>query len=397
MSIDAPFPIQPPQRTEPFAEPKLSGIKLVIPSLQRLKAASTPSLASSSSPSRFYPPTPPTPAKRGRPPKYPQDSSISREPKAPKPTGRPRKKQKFNFTEPAAKGRKKEKGPKIPRPVKLKPLREVLGKLVVQLQKYVPFRCILHFARSQFCRKDDYAFFLRPVDIAKVPGYSNVVKRPMDLGTMQQKVKQGKYRSLEEFAVSLCQIVYAIELTICQDDLRLVTGNAKAFNPPDSIYFTEAEKLESWGLDHISKAAGTVIQYETDWNIDVVQDDNDDMAEPSGEHSYAHSEDDQATPMDVDQLSRAASVAPSTLPPESTIQPAEQGIPPGLLQVPFAKRTTRGALRKTAAPTPANAATPAVKETLDASGRLPGSKDGLGVFPPGSELAKLMLAMKLKG
>ena len=51
------------------------------------------------------------------------------------------------------------------------------------------------------CRKDDYAFFLRPVKSENVPGYADVVKRPMDLGTMSHKVSKGKYRSLEDFAV----------------------------------------------------------------------------------------------------------------------------------------------------------------------------------------------------
>ena len=52
-------------------------------------------------------------------------------------------------------------------------------------------------------RKDDYAFFLQPVDPAQVPGYSDVIKHPMDLGTMSVKVEKGKYRTLEEFAVSV--------------------------------------------------------------------------------------------------------------------------------------------------------------------------------------------------
>jgi bromodomain-containing protein 7/9 len=56
-------------------------------------------------------------------------------------------------------------------------------------------------ANDGFCRKDDYAFFLHPVDVANVPGYSDVVKHPMDLGTMTNKVARGKYRSLEEFTV----------------------------------------------------------------------------------------------------------------------------------------------------------------------------------------------------
>ena len=51
------------------------------------------------------------------------------------------------------------------------------------------------------CRKDDYAFFLQPVDLAAVPNYTDIIARPMDLGTMTTKVEKGKYRSLEEFAV----------------------------------------------------------------------------------------------------------------------------------------------------------------------------------------------------
>ena len=52
-------------------------------------------------------------------------------------------------------------------------------------------------------RKDDYAFFLEPVDSDKVQGYSDVVAQPMDFGTMTEKVAKSKYKSLEEFAVRL--------------------------------------------------------------------------------------------------------------------------------------------------------------------------------------------------
>ncbi len=50
-------------------------------------------------------------------------------------------------------------------------------------------------------RKDDYAFFLKPVDLEKVPGYLDVIKQPMDFGNMGDKVSKSKYRSLDEFAV----------------------------------------------------------------------------------------------------------------------------------------------------------------------------------------------------
>ncbi|CDO72033.1 hypothetical protein BN946_scf184943.g68 [Trametes cinnabarina] len=164
----------------------------------------------------------------------------------------------------AQKGKKKLKltreepaKPKAPRPLKLKPLKEVLTKLITQIKK-----------------KDDYAFFLQPVDPAQVPGYADVISRPMDLGTMTTKVERGRYKSLEEFA----------------SDLRLVTTNAKTFNPPGTIYYTEAERIEQYALDHIAKAAATVIEYETDWNIEIEQDeepvtvsvDDDDAPNPVG-------------------------------------------------------------------------------------------------------------------
>lgn len=41
--------------------------------------------------------------------------------------------------------------------------------------------------------------------------------------------------------------------------------------------------------------------------------------------------------------------------------------------------------------------TSAISENIDAEGRLPGSREGLGAFPPGSDWARTMLALKIKG
>ncbi|TFY52621.1 hypothetical protein EVJ58_g9910 [Rhodofomes roseus] len=225
-----------------------------------------------------------------------------------------------------------EPKPKIPRPIKLKPLKEVLARLIVQIKK-----------------KDDYAFFLQPVDVSKVPGYADIVKRPMDLGTMTMKVERGRYRSLEEFA----------------DDLKLVTTNAKAFNPPGTIYHTEADRVEAWALEHIAKAAGTVIEYETDWNIDVERDD-----EPEGiDREQGRAADgDKSTSMDVDDTGSVVSAQTPATAQSTKRKGVNAKKPPG-----------------------------ALSESLEADGGLPGAKDGLGAFPPGSDWAELMLALKLKG
>ena len=210
---------------------------------------------------------------------------------------------------------------------------------------------------------------MEPVNVLDVPGYTDAVKHPMDLGTMTIKVIRNKYRSLEEFAVSAFSFFflppsYQLELKKSQSDMRLVTGNAKLFNPPGSIYYTEAERIETYALDHIARAAATVIEYETDWNIDIEQEE---VSTPN-----VNIDDDD---MDVDDSQVAASPAPS----------ATQG--------PI-KRGVRGPYKKT---TMAQANVTVTENVVENDGRLPGSRDGLGAFPPGSDWAKLMLALKLKG
>lgn len=151
-----------------------------------------------------------------------------------------------------------------------------------------------------------------------------------------------------------------------------MTDNAKKFNPPGSIYYDEADRIEAWGLDHISKAASTVIQYETDWTIDVEKDDDDQPVNVDQDE-----DDTRGTPMDFDGSThddRSVSVAPS--------QPAQMST----------RRVLRGPCRREK-----NMSSNALSETFEADGGLPGSKDGIGAFPSGSDWAKTMLALKLKG
>ncbi|KAG1880960.1 hypothetical protein F4604DRAFT_1651361 [Suillus subluteus] len=209
---------------------------------------------------------------------------------------------------------------KAPRPMKLKPLKEVLAKLIGQLKK-----------------KDDYAFFISPVDPSRVQGYAEMIKHPMDLGTMSTKT-----------------------------DFRLVVTNAKIFNPPGTIYHTEADRLEVWGLDHIAKASAHVIEYETDWNIDVEQDEDAALnIDEDDDHVTA------STPREFEGSQVAASPAPSSV-PQQYVKRGPRG--------PYKKGTSMG-----------------ISEGIDAEGRLPGSKDGVGAFPPGSDWAEMMIALKIKG
>lgn len=121
-------------------------------------------------------------------------------------------------------------------------------------------------------------------------------------------------------------------------------------------------------MDHIAKSSSTVIQYETDWNIDIER------------------EDDIAVNIDDDHDEQVPTVAPPGGAPVNGRSPSVMSQP----QQPSGRRVPRGPYKKGAAPT-------TVSESIDPEGRLPGSKDGLGAFPPGSDWTKIMLALKLKG
>lgn len=114
-----------------------------------------------------------------------------------------------------------------------------------------------------------------------------------------------------------------------------------------------------------------MIQYETDWNIEIEKDDEGPTVNIDDEEDDGFA----ATPIDMDDqnMRRSASVV-------SQPQPG-----PG-------RRGPRGPYRRQP-----NTNSTTFSETLDADGHLPGWKDGIGAFPPGSDLAKTMIALKLKG
>merc|ERR1719240_2245154 len=71
--------------------------------------------------------------------------------------------------------------------------------------------------------------FSRPVEWKKMglADYPKLIKEPMDLGTVTERVAKSYYSRLEHFA----------------NDVRLVWKNAFVFNAPDSLYFKAAKTL----------------------------------------------------------------------------------------------------------------------------------------------------------
>lgn len=74
--------------------------------------------------------------------------------------------------------------------------------------------------------------FRAPVDPAVVLDYYEVVREPMDLATIGQRVDAGDYyATLELFAA----------------DFRRIFTNARLYNAPDTPYFKLANKVRGWG------------------------------------------------------------------------------------------------------------------------------------------------------
>uniref|UniRef100_A0A672J747 Bromodomain-containing protein 9 n=1 Tax=Salarias fasciatus TaxID=181472 RepID=A0A672J747_SALFA len=95
-----------------------------------------------------------------------------------------------------------------------------------------------HFLR-QLQRKDPHGFFSLPVTDAIAPGYSVIIKHPMDFSTMKDKIRNNEYNTVTEFKA----------------DFKLMCDNAMVYNRPETVYYKAAKKLLHTGFKMMSKAA----------------------------------------------------------------------------------------------------------------------------------------------
>uniref|UniRef100_A0A8C6X7H4 Bromodomain-containing protein 9 n=1 Tax=Naja naja TaxID=35670 RepID=A0A8C6X7H4_NAJNA len=90
-----------------------------------------------------------------------------------------------------------------------------------------------------FFRKDPHGFFAFPVTDAIAPGYSMIIKHPMDFATMKEKIAANEYKSVTEFKA----------------DFKLMCDNAMTYNRPDTVYYKLAKKILHAGFKMMSKQA----------------------------------------------------------------------------------------------------------------------------------------------
>lgn len=92
----------------------------------------------------------------------------------------------------------------------------------------LPDKKLLLFILDRLQKKDTHGVFSDPVDPEELPDYHDIIKHPMDFGTVRKKLDGGLYTDLEEF----------------EKDVFLICSNAMQYNSSDTIYHRQARAMQ---------------------------------------------------------------------------------------------------------------------------------------------------------
>ncbi|XP_053472906.1 bromodomain-containing protein 7 isoform X1 [Ictalurus furcatus] len=169
------------------------------------------------------------------------------------------------------------------------PLQEALSQLIRQLQ-----------------RKDPNAFFSFPVTDLIAPGYSLIIKRPMDFSTMKEKVKRECYQSLDELKI----------------DFKIMCENAMIYNKPDTIYYKAAKKLLHSGMKILNPERLASLKQSIEFMTDLKPGGSDDREEQGSSSDPK----DRSSPMDTSDNSQSPRVAHRDTPSKESKEEAQRSV-----------------------------------------------------------------------
>ncbi|KAJ3144796.1 hypothetical protein HDU89_007760 [Geranomyces variabilis] len=100
---------------------------------------------------------------------------------------------------------------------------------------------------SELCKHASAWPFKTPVDpvLVGAPDYFDVVKRPMDLSTVERKLASHQYSEVQDFA----------------DDVQLMLNNCFLYNPPTNTVHQLGKSLEGYFSLQLNKAFPTITTY----------------------------------------------------------------------------------------------------------------------------------------
>ncbi|CAK9865172.1 unnamed protein product [Sphagnum jensenii] len=99
----------------------------------------------------------------------------------------------------------------------------------VQPAQATPSKKVLEAVLEKLKKKDTYGVFSEPVDSSLVPDYYDVIKEPMDFGTMRRKIIKGAY----------------VTSSLFEKDILLICSNAMRYNAPDTVYYKQARSIQN--------------------------------------------------------------------------------------------------------------------------------------------------------
>ncbi|GAV67775.1 Bromodomain domain-containing protein [Cephalotus follicularis] len=112
----------------------------------------------------------------------------------------------------------------------------------------IPEKGKLQLLLSALQRRDSYGIFSQPVNSEEVEGYYDVIKEPMDFGTIAKKLNGGSYISLQEF----------------EHDVYLVSSNAMLFNASNTIYYRQARAIKELAKKLFHALETDAVDFETE-------------------------------------------------------------------------------------------------------------------------------------
>lgn len=87
----------------------------------------------------------------------------------------------------------------------------------------------------QLEKRDPNSFFAWPVTDLIAPGYSTIIKTPMDFYTIRKRIEQRYYDTIDNF----------------KEDVKLMCDNATKYNQSDTIFYKTARKLWYYARDKV--------------------------------------------------------------------------------------------------------------------------------------------------
>lgn len=100
-----------------------------------------------------------------------------------------------------------------------------------------PVLVAMHNLLDMLVQKDTGEIFREPVNQEEVPDYGDIVKYPMDLGTMRTKVETGMYGLLDDF----------------ESDFDLMIRNCLAYNDRDTIFYRAGVRMRDQCAPHFKQ------------------------------------------------------------------------------------------------------------------------------------------------